>query len=87
MPELLPVTLNIHRHNPAFSDLDHDYASLQVTFWTPIWVFSFYLLQDFTQLMRDMKIGQSLESEQYDSIDKVEEDVYQWLSSVSDVVS
>ena len=41
MPELLPVTLNIHRHNPSFSDLDHDYASLQ----------------DFTQFMRDMKIS------------------------------
>ena len=41
MPELLPVTLNIHRHNPSFSDTDPDYASLQ----------------DFTQLMKDMKLG------------------------------
>ena len=31
MPELLPVTLNIHRHNPSFSHSDPDYASLQVS--------------------------------------------------------
>ena len=31
MPELLPVPLNIHRHNPAFSDMDHDYVFLQVS--------------------------------------------------------
>ena len=42
MPELLPLPLNIHRHNPAFSDMDQDYASLQ----------------DFTKLMRDMKMGE-----------------------------
>ena len=42
MPELLPVPLNIHRHNPAFSDMDHDYASLE----------------DFTKLMRDIKLGE-----------------------------
>ena len=42
MPELLPVPLNIHRHNPSFSDLDQDYASLQ----------------DCTQLMRDLRLGQ-----------------------------
>ena len=30
MPELLPLPLNIHRHNPNFSDTDPDYASLQV---------------------------------------------------------
>ena len=42
MPELLPVPLNIHRHNPAFSDMDHDYASLQ----------------DYTQLMRDLRLGE-----------------------------
>lgn len=41
MPELLPVPLNIHRHNPSFSDIEHDYASLQ----------------DFTQLMKDLKLG------------------------------
>ena len=40
MPELLPVPLNIHRHNPSFSDMDHDYASLQ----------------DYTQLMRDLRL-------------------------------
>ena len=67
MPELLPVTLNIHRHNPSFSDLDHDYASLQ----------------DFTQLMKDMKISGSSNNvatspapmPQYDQLE--EEDVYQ----------
>ena len=67
MPELLPVTLNIHRHNPSFSDLDHDYASLQ----------------DFTQLMKDMKIAGSSSNvamspapmPQYDQLE--EEDVYQ----------
>jgi hypothetical protein len=32
MPELLPVPLNIHRHNPSFS------------------------LQDYTQLMRDLRL-------------------------------
>ena len=54
MPELLPVTLNIHRHNPSFSDTDPDYASLQ----------------DFTQLMKDMKLaGQKSEH--------LEEDAYQ----------
>ena len=42
MPELLPLPLNIHRHNPAFSDMDQDYASLQ----------------DFTKLMRDIKMGE-----------------------------
>ena len=42
MPELLPVPLNIHRHNPSFSDMDHDYASLQ----------------DYTQLMRDLQLGE-----------------------------
>ena len=55
MAEMLPVTLNIHRHNPAFSDHDHDYASLQ----------------DFTQLMRDMKIQTPTLEEQQ------QEDVYQ----------
>ena len=55
MPELLPVTLNIHRHNPSFSDSEQDYASLQ----------------DFTQLMEDMKLtGQKL--------NPLEEDAYQW---------
>ena len=54
MPELLPMTLNIHRHNPSFSDTDPDYASLQ----------------DFTQLMKDMKLaGQKSEH--------LEEDAYQ----------
>ena len=42
MPELLPLPLNIHRHNPAFSDMDQDYASLQ----------------DFTKLMKDIKMGE-----------------------------
>jgi tensin len=42
MPELLPVPLNIHRHNPSFSDMDHDYAALQ----------------DYTQLMRDLILGE-----------------------------
>ena len=42
MPELLPLPLNIHRHNPAFSDMDQDYASLQ----------------DFTKLLRDIKMGE-----------------------------
>jgi tensin len=51
MPELLPVPLNIHRHNPSFSDMDHDYASLQ----------------DYTQLMRDLRLG--------------EEADYQWHAS------
>jgi len=41
MAELLPVTLNITRHNPV-CDTDHDYASLQ----------------DFTQLMRDLRLGE-----------------------------
>ena len=42
MPELLPLPLNIQRHNPSFSDMDHDYDTLQ----------------DFTQLMRDLKLGE-----------------------------
>ena len=42
MPELLPIPLNIHRHNPSFSDMDQDYDSLQ----------------DFTQLMKDLKLGE-----------------------------
>jgi len=46
MPELLPVPLNIHRHNPAFPpDRDSDYAALQ----------------DFSQLMRDLRLGDSKE--------------------------
>merc|ERR1719278_562153 len=46
MPELLPVPLNIHRHNPAFPpDRDSDYAALQ----------------DFSQLMRDLRLGESKE--------------------------
>ena len=56
MPELLPVTLNIHRHNPSFSDTDPDYASLQ----------------DFTQLMKDMKLGR-----QKSDHGEEEEDAYQ----------
>ena len=48
MPELLPVPLNIHRLIPSFSDMNHDYESLQ----------------DFTQLMEDLKLG--------------EEVIYQW---------
>ena len=55
MSELLPVTLNIHRHNPSFSDTDPDYASLQ----------------DFTQLMKDMKLGGQIKSQH------LEEDAYQ----------
>ena len=55
MSELLPVTLNIHRHNPSFSDTDPDYASLQ----------------DFTQLMKDMKLGGHMKSQH------LEEDAYQ----------
>ena len=54
MPELLPVTLNIHRHNPSFSDMDHDYASLQ----------------DFTQFMRDMKISGSAADPKYDQLEE-----------------
>ena len=47
MPELLPLPLNMHRHNPAFSDMDQDYASLQ----------------DFTKLMRDMKMKEEEEGD------------------------
>ena len=54
MPELLPVTLNIHRHNPSFSDMDHDYASLQ----------------DFTQFMRDMKISGVSADPKYDQLEE-----------------
>ena len=54
MPELLPVTLNIHRHNPSFSDMDHDYASLQ----------------GFTQFMRDMKISGKAADPKYDQLEE-----------------
>ena len=55
MPELLPVPLNIHRHNPSFSDMDHDYASLQ----------------DFTQLMRDLKLGEEAVYQSNGDIEKI----------------
>ena len=45
MPELLPVPLNIHRHNLALTTMDHDYHSLM----------------DYTNLVTDMQVREQEE--------------------------